>query len=103
MPESCAIKLSSSARSKLLPLDPFVTRLQFTDLGCTALRSSRKKVPSDKLLSCIFILKILSGITTKILGTKTNQHVWTSYGNTGMHVLLKYVVTSMISKEIAYT
>lgn len=34
-----------------LPVIPFVTRLQFTDLGWTELSSSRKKIPSDKRLS----------------------------------------------------
>lgn len=35
-----------------IPVTPFVTRLQFTALGWTALSSSRKKMPSAKLLSC---------------------------------------------------
>ena len=50
-----------------IPFDPFVTTLQLTALGCTALSSSRKKMPSDKLLSCkieIVINPILPFMTT---------------------------------------
>lgn len=34
-----------------LPVSPFVTTLQFTTLGSTALRSSRKKIPFERFLS----------------------------------------------------
>lgn len=38
-------------RKHNIPVTPLVTRPQFTALGCTELRSSRKNIPSDKLLS----------------------------------------------------
>jgi len=35
-----------------MPFSPLVTRFQLTTLGSTALKSSRKNNPFDKLLSC---------------------------------------------------
>lgn len=34
-----------------VPVSPFVTTLQLTTLGSTALRSSRKKIPFERFLS----------------------------------------------------
>lgn len=47
-----------------LPVTPFVTRLQFTALGWTALSNSRKKMPSDRLLSW----RVLKGKACNIQG-----------------------------------
>jgi hypothetical protein len=37
--------------TKNAPSMPFDTTFQFTTLGCTALRSSRKKIPLDRFFS----------------------------------------------------
>lgn len=48
---SCSI-VNENIAKRILPLSPLVTRFQLTTLGSTALRSSRKKIPFDRLLSC---------------------------------------------------
>lgn len=44
-------KLWTIMLQEILPLSPLETRFQLTTLGSTALRSSRKKIPFDRLLS----------------------------------------------------
>lgn len=56
-------KLSSNSNSNVhmnRPSSPFVTTFQLTTLGCTALRSSRKNRPFDKLLSWEKIRKFIN-------------------------------------------
>ena len=45
------LKLTQESEQRYTPSSPFFTIFQSTTLLCTALRRSRKNIPSDKLLS----------------------------------------------------